>query len=371
MNGYIQLWRGLKTHLKTGSMTLEELSVYVYLQFIADFRKGVCFTSAPHIHYDTHQTMTIRKIQRILESLAKKRYINRFIVDGRKGDYHILIHKYAPTDGVWTGKYLNAWKSESSEALVFEDRVDDDVDSDVDDDARDDVRTGEYVKKSVKKSKTIPEEVSQEKQAVVASARTSAEQEGTGDALTECLNLWYQTRLSKELSSVSPDKIQRDLPLMEEISREVGLENPMPFLLWVLTNEATEKFSGWNAVTPSLQKLREYMSEGTILVQYNDYRKELAAYEEKLRGEEEAAAAASEAAKAQAKRDLQLRKEYEAAHTCKHCKKVDDSAGRFGYCRDCNEHDPDEGHHFVGCRCESCGEYRKRPEVQERYARLL
>lgn len=170
MRGHIQLRRGLLTHLKHGEMTLEELSVYVYLHYIADWRTGKCYTSAPHIHYDTFQTVTIRKIQRILESLEKKRYINRFIVDGKRGDYHILIHKYVPTDGAWTGKYLNAWKSESSAALVFEDRVEDDVDSDVDDDARSDVRrdvrTGEFVKKleknSERKSKEVREELKKE-----------------------------------------------------------------------------------------------------------------------------------------------------------------------------------------------------------------
>jgi len=120
MRGHIQLRRGLQTHLKSGAMTLEELSIYTYLQFVANFKTGVCYTSAPHIHYDTNQTLPIRKIQRLLESLEKKRYIHRFIVDGRKGDYNILIHKYQPTDGAWTGQFLKAWKSESSAALVFE-----------------------------------------------------------------------------------------------------------------------------------------------------------------------------------------------------------------------------------------------------------
>ena len=156
MDGHIQLRRGLYPHLKQGRMTMDELAVFVYLQFIADFRNGKAKTSAPHIYYETGRNMPLRKIQRILESLEKKRYIRRFMVDGRKGDYIVLIHKFRPTLGAWTGKYLNAFKCEDYNDFVFEDRVDDDAESDVDVDADNDAETGddtgEYVKNSKKNS---------------------------------------------------------------------------------------------------------------------------------------------------------------------------------------------------------------------------
>lgn len=166
MDGYIQLRRGLYPHIKHGRMTLDELAVYVYLQFIADFCTGRCETSAPHAYYETGRKMPLRKIQRLLESLEKKGYIRRFIIDS-KGDYFLLIHKFQPTLGAFTGKYLNAFKSKSSHDLVFEDSVQDDAQDDAHGDVQSDAQpggqTGDYVKKSSKNSNKNSKENSKEK----------------------------------------------------------------------------------------------------------------------------------------------------------------------------------------------------------------
>lgn len=166
MDGYIQLRRGLYPHIKHGRMTLDELAVYIYLQFIADFCTGRCETSAPHVYYETGRKMPLRKIQRLLESLEKKGYIRRFIIDS-KGDYFLLIHKFQPTLGAFTGKYLNAFKSKSSHDLVFEDSVQDDAQDDAHGDVQSDAQTGgqtgDYVKKSSKNSNKNSKENSKEK----------------------------------------------------------------------------------------------------------------------------------------------------------------------------------------------------------------
>jgi hypothetical protein len=115
-------------------MSLLELGVYLHLQFCADFRTGIQLNSAGHIYYATGQRYSIRQIQRALEALEKAGYIKRFIVDGRKGDYYILIHKFFVTDGAWKDHYLNAHKTADRTTPVYELSVDSDVDNDVEED---------------------------------------------------------------------------------------------------------------------------------------------------------------------------------------------------------------------------------------------
>ena len=159
MEGFIKIRRGLREHVRDGKMSLLELGVYLHLQFCADFRTGIQKNSAGHIYYATGQRYSIRQIQRALEALEKKGYIKRFVVDGRRGDYYILIHKFFVTDGAWKDHYLNAQKTMNPDDPVYEASSDDDVDKDVDhgvgdgdgrgDDKGDD--DGEYVKNSRKK----------------------------------------------------------------------------------------------------------------------------------------------------------------------------------------------------------------------------
>jgi len=158
MEGFIKIRRGLRDHVRDGKMNLLELGVYLHLQFCADFRTGIHKNSAGHIYYATGQRYSVRQIQRALEALEKAGYIKRFIVDGRRGDYYILIHKFFVTDGAWKDHYLNAQKTADYGSPVYELSVDDDVEEDVEEDVDhgvdDDVDRGdddgEYVKKSEK-----------------------------------------------------------------------------------------------------------------------------------------------------------------------------------------------------------------------------
>ncbi len=154
MDGFIKIRRGLRHHIREGKMSLLELGVYLHLQFCADFRTGIQMNSAGHIYYSTGQRYSVRQIQRALEALEKAGYIKRFIVDGRKGDYRILIHKFFVTDGAWKDHYLNAHKTEDCTSPVYELDVEEDVDNGLDDDADhgDDKGDddGDYVKKSGK-----------------------------------------------------------------------------------------------------------------------------------------------------------------------------------------------------------------------------
>jgi hypothetical protein len=146
-------------------MNLLELGVYLHLLFCADFRTGIHKNSAPHIFYSTGQRYSVRQIQRALEALEKAGFIKRFKVNGRRGDYYILIHKFLVTDGAWKGHYLNTEKTTDWEHPVYEPRVDDDVhrnvengvdsgdDDDVDRDVGNDAEHGEYVNNSGKNSR--------------------------------------------------------------------------------------------------------------------------------------------------------------------------------------------------------------------------
>jgi hypothetical protein len=158
VEGFVKIRRGLCDHLRDGKMNLLELGVYLHLQFCADFRTGIHKNSAGHIYYATGQRSSVRQIQRALEALEKAGYIKRFIVDGRRGDYYILIHKFFITYGAWKDHYLNAQETADYSSPVYELSVDDDLEEDVDHGEDDDADRGdhkgdddgEYVKKSGK-----------------------------------------------------------------------------------------------------------------------------------------------------------------------------------------------------------------------------
>lgn len=108
MNGFILLRRGLIDHIRAGTLSPEELGIYIHLLFCADFSTGLQKNSAPHIYYSMGQRSTIRCIQRALENLEKLGFIKRFRIPGKKKDYHLLVDKYEVTCGVLTGSRVNA-----------------------------------------------------------------------------------------------------------------------------------------------------------------------------------------------------------------------------------------------------------------------
>jgi hypothetical protein len=120
MEGFIKIRRGLREHIRDGRMKTNELAVYIHLHLCADFRTGIHKNSAPHIHYGMGQSLSVRQLQRILASLERKGYIKRFRVQGKMGDYYILINKFEVTSGDRKGQFLNTEKTIDWQGPVYD-----------------------------------------------------------------------------------------------------------------------------------------------------------------------------------------------------------------------------------------------------------
>jgi hypothetical protein len=120
---------GIVDHLVSGELGFLGLGVYTMIHLHADFRTGICRTSAPRLHATAPRGISLREIQREIENLTRIRFLRPFHVQGARGNYPVLIHKYEVKLGALTGKRLNAWKSESWRNPVYESRAEDDSDT--------------------------------------------------------------------------------------------------------------------------------------------------------------------------------------------------------------------------------------------------
>lgn len=97
--GHIRLRRGLLEHIDTGKMNGDMLGVYIYLHLGCDYTTGIVWTtSAPYISFKLKKP--VKLVQRILQNLAKKKYIKRFGHRGHVSFYQVLINRYLLHNGV-------------------------------------------------------------------------------------------------------------------------------------------------------------------------------------------------------------------------------------------------------------------------------
>src|SRR5579885_3495750 len=179
--GFVKIRRGILDHLLSGIISIFEFGIYVILHLQADFRTGVVKTSAPRLRAAAPRGAKMRDIQRALQRLSHIGFIRIFRISGKRGNYHVLIHKFECTDAALRGKRLNAFKSSSWEELVFEactddgtDGADDGTDADTDDGTD-----------AALKTERLNASKSSSSQAPVAGARTQRVTDGCTDARTD------------------------------------------------------------------------------------------------------------------------------------------------------------------------------------------
>lgn len=118
--GFVKIRAGLEDHLLAGRIGAFEVGVYLILHLQADFRTGIWTGSAPRIMGTAPRGASLRDIQRALKRLERIGFIRRFHRNGKRGNYRVLLHKYEPQFGALRGMRLNAEKSESWEAPIYE-----------------------------------------------------------------------------------------------------------------------------------------------------------------------------------------------------------------------------------------------------------
>src|SRR5580698_5698892 len=101
-NGYVQLRRGLFEHVQTGEMSYGECFLYTAILANADPATGVWISSAGML--SSYYSIPSRTCQDWMAKLEEKRYLRRFRVQGKRGQYPILVHKFQCTDGALKGQ---------------------------------------------------------------------------------------------------------------------------------------------------------------------------------------------------------------------------------------------------------------------------
>lgn len=116
--GYVQLRRGLFEHVQNGEMSIGECFLYTAILANADPATGIWISSAGML--SSFYSIPGRTCKDWLAKLEEKRYLRRFRVQGKHGQYPIFVHKFQCTEGALKGMRLNAWKSESCASPKYE-----------------------------------------------------------------------------------------------------------------------------------------------------------------------------------------------------------------------------------------------------------
>jgi hypothetical protein len=124
LKGYVQLRRGILTHLNERRLTLNEFVVFNILLMLADKETGSYKTNALAIQFWTGGQLSEDGADRALRSLEKKGYIVREITPGQYGVYPYHIQKFVVTSGAEVGKVLTFKKKrngveETEELLAY------------------------------------------------------------------------------------------------------------------------------------------------------------------------------------------------------------------------------------------------------------
>ena len=127
MKGYVQMRRGLITHLQDG-MTMSEFSVFIILLALADKKDGSYKINGAAMNFWTGGEISADYADKVLRSLDKKGYIIRESKQGRTGLYKYYIQKYKATDGVDDGKILRYIKTANGVEKIVELPSADDID---------------------------------------------------------------------------------------------------------------------------------------------------------------------------------------------------------------------------------------------------
>ncbi len=83
--------------MQKGLLTFSECSAYLFMIVLADHETGVWHGSAKGLEFICG--LNYRQARHLLEKLESSRYLKRFAVQGKHGNYPILINKYEISRG--------------------------------------------------------------------------------------------------------------------------------------------------------------------------------------------------------------------------------------------------------------------------------
>lgn len=115
-NGFVPIRRGLWEHLRDGRMSPFEALAFVYICSQADTRTGVWKGSAGALV--TELGFHPRTARDLLERMEHGGYIRRFVSQGMRRCYPILIHKFPVTQGERNGEVLDALSSTKQDGCL-------------------------------------------------------------------------------------------------------------------------------------------------------------------------------------------------------------------------------------------------------------
>jgi len=201
---YVPIRPGIMEHLLRGDISALEFGVYVIIHLQADFSTGIWQGSAPRILNSAPRGADLRKIQRAIEHLTALGLLKPFTVQGKRGNYPVLINKFTVRSGALTGMRLNATNSESWKRPAYEPCAESDAQSDAQDAPSQEVRS--------KESKKNPKPVS-------ASPADTLDAETRGAAFDLFWESW-----PKKQSKADAFRAWMKIPIGEYAAITAGLE---------------------------------------------------------------------------------------------------------------------------------------------------
>lgn len=99
VKGFVRLRKGIKEHLDEGRMLGQEWMVYSTLLLLADYDTGVCYKMSGEF-LARLLNEPVRHVNRMLQSLEKKKYICRLKSKGRGQYYPIIINRFLTSRGL-------------------------------------------------------------------------------------------------------------------------------------------------------------------------------------------------------------------------------------------------------------------------------
>lgn len=115
-NGFAPIRRGLWEHVRDGRMSPFEALAFIYICSQADTRTGVWKGSAGALVAELG--FHPRTARDLLERMEHGGYIQRFVSQGMRHCYPILVHKFPITQGEHNGEVLDALSSTKQDGCL-------------------------------------------------------------------------------------------------------------------------------------------------------------------------------------------------------------------------------------------------------------
>ena len=129
-NGRFAVMRDLQDHLIAGRVSALDVGIYTIIHWQADFKSGVWWGSAPKVHATAPRGLSLRDVQRSIQTLTDVGFLKPFHKHGQRGNYPVLLNKYEPLSGALKGFRLNAassddWKQPKYDSCALSDALSD------------------------------------------------------------------------------------------------------------------------------------------------------------------------------------------------------------------------------------------------------